>query len=252
MKTEITKSIEKALFNYCYESGQFAVDEVTMPAGYGIVDTLSVQFKGTSRKGYSKVWRFFEIKVTKADFFSKAVKSFYGHYNYFVFPASLYNEVKTYVPCDIGVLVADSSFNLTLEKKPKKKTLLIQEDFLDRALINSMAREVKKAKQIEKGLRIYKTETLATEMLARHPYNSESPLADMYEKLFLTNRGKFIQLLTESATTDNQKEMILGILDKRYQYFKQEVEYLTQEVDLLRKEKRKLRHELRCMKLSSE
>ena len=39
-------------------------------------------------------WRCYELKVTKADFRSTAKPSFVGHYNYFVLPSKLYEEVK--------------------------------------------------------------------------------------------------------------------------------------------------------------
>ena len=40
------------------------------------------------------IFRCYEIKVSKADYLSKATKSFKGHFNYFVFPEELYEEIK--------------------------------------------------------------------------------------------------------------------------------------------------------------
>lgn len=249
MKTDETTSIENALFNYCYDLNQYAVEEVSMPRNFGIVDMLSVQYLGSQDKGFKKIWRFFEIKITKADFFSKAVHSFHGHYNYYVLPEKLFDQVHESISSEIGVIISDKYFNLNLIKKPRRKQLDIQEEFLDRAILNSMAREVKKAKLVEKGLKIYNTEVLAREMVRRHPYNSESPLADMYEDMFLKDSKKFIQLLTENATSENQKDLIMSIFEKRYHYFKNEVVYLTEEIEELREQKRVLRSELRSIKL---
>ena len=41
------------------------------------------------------VFRCYEIKVSKSDLYSKAAKSFLGHYNYFVMPGKLWDEVKS-------------------------------------------------------------------------------------------------------------------------------------------------------------
>ncbi len=101
MKTPLTIEIESSLYQYCIEQGGLVVEEVTMPDDQGIVDTLSclTKFDG------SREWRCYELKVTKADFRSTAKLSFVGHYNYFVLPSKLYEEVKTEIPTGIGVLV---------------------------------------------------------------------------------------------------------------------------------------------------
>ncbi len=101
MKTPLTIEMESSLYQYCIEQGGIVVEEVTMPEDQGIVDTLSclTKFDG------SREWRCYELKVTKADFRSTAKLSFVGHYNYFVLPSTLYEDVKDEIPTDIGVLV---------------------------------------------------------------------------------------------------------------------------------------------------
>ncbi|MCE2139023.1 hypothetical protein GRC92_18590, partial [Streptococcus thermophilus] len=71
--------------------GAYVVEEVAMPADKGIVDTLSYQQLPDGQIE----WRCYELKVTKADFHSKAKLSFIGHYNYFVLPQQLYLEVQS-------------------------------------------------------------------------------------------------------------------------------------------------------------
>lgn len=46
-----------------------------------------------------------EIKVTKDDFHSKHGHNFVGNANYYVMPKELYNEVKSEIPDDIGVII---------------------------------------------------------------------------------------------------------------------------------------------------
>ena len=46
-----------------------------------------------------------EIKVTKDDFHSKHGHNFVGNANYYVMPKELYNEVKSEIPEDIGVII---------------------------------------------------------------------------------------------------------------------------------------------------
>ena len=51
-----------------------------------IVDILELN----SQKG----WCCYEIKISKSDFHSRAIKSFVGEYNYYLMPDELYEQVK--------------------------------------------------------------------------------------------------------------------------------------------------------------
>ena len=111
-KTAETLDLEARLLRYT--SGQFGCDEVTIgPAGCERVDYMTVDFKG--------VWRCYEIKVSKADFRSKARKTFVGHLNYYVMPQVLYEVVKVEIPKHVGVLVPVGP-HLCLESKKKSSS----------------------------------------------------------------------------------------------------------------------------------
>lgn len=100
MKTQLTRDLETTLYAYWQAQGATAVEEVTMPDDFGIVDTLVRQ-----KQQSETIWRCFELKVTKADFHSHAQLSFVGHYNYFVLTQRLYKAVAAEIPAGIGVLV---------------------------------------------------------------------------------------------------------------------------------------------------
>jgi len=163
MKTELTRTLEVALLNYCEEAGQFGIEEVTMPKRLGIVDMLSYQLK-TSHNGRGKpitfnpIWRCYEIKSSKADFYSRAKKTFIGHYNYYVMPQELYEIVKKDIPEDIGVFVLvyeawrnpahELPYTLSSFKRAKSVELKLSHDEIYRQYIGSMHREVNKARRI--------------------------------------------------------------------------------------------------------
>ena len=95
------------------------------------VDCLSYDTNG--------IWRCYEIKVSKADFHSKAKKTFCGHYNYYVLTSDLYEEIKDEIPNHIGVYVGGS-----LVKKAKKQELSVDEQVLKDSMIRSLYRESEK------------------------------------------------------------------------------------------------------------
>jgi len=92
------------------------------------VDYITYDTKG--------IWRCYEIKVSKADFHSKAAKSFVGNYNYYVMPQSLYDTVKAEIPQHIGVYVG-----VECVKKAKKQPLAIDENILKDNMIRSLFRD---------------------------------------------------------------------------------------------------------------
>lgn len=98
-----------------------------------IVDLL----ESNSQKG----WVCYEIKISKSDFHSKAIKSFVGHYNYYLMPKDLYEQVKEEIPKEIGVYSYDGKM-LNLVKKAKRQELVngIDEQ-LSYGMIRSLARE---------------------------------------------------------------------------------------------------------------
>lgn len=121
----------------CILNRSFGVTEVTI-GWYGRkrVDFVEVNTKGDIRC--------YEIKVTKSDFHSKNGHNFVGHYNYYVMPKSLYEQVRKEIPDHIGVYVE----GLHSVKKAKRKNIRNAEN-LKLYVIRSMAREVKKAFESE-------------------------------------------------------------------------------------------------------
>lgn len=147
-KAEETIEIEKALYKATNKMGVFGCLEVTIGwKGNERVDYLTMDTKG--------VWRCYEIKVTRNDFYSKANNTFIGNYNYYVMPSELYDRVKKDIPNHVGVL--DEYCNNL--KKPTKQELAVDEDILKNSMIRSLSREVdKKAENLPSikinGLRI--------------------------------------------------------------------------------------------------
>lgn len=131
-KSELTLQLEKDLWNSTHKLGTFGCFEVTIGwNGKERADYVTYDTEG--------IWRFYEIKVSKADFQSKAKHSFYGHYNYFVMPNELYEEVKNDIPIDIGV-----SNGSCILKKARKRELIISNDELKDFFIRSLQRECAK------------------------------------------------------------------------------------------------------------
>lgn len=85
------------------------------------------------------IFRCYEIKVSKADFHSKACNTFVGHFNYYVMPAELYEKVISEIPSHIGVYVNGSCY-----KNPKKQQPTVDIQTLKNSMIRSLSREVEK------------------------------------------------------------------------------------------------------------
>jgi hypothetical protein len=131
-KTELTKQLEKKIWDETNKLGIFGCFEVTIGwAGDERVDYMTYDTKG--------IWRCYEIKVSKADFHSKAKKTFIGNYNYYVMPKELYEEVKEEIPRHIGVYCEN-----WLVKRPKKQPLGVDEQVLKDSMIRSLSRENEK------------------------------------------------------------------------------------------------------------
>ncbi|MBS7020385.1 MAG: hypothetical protein KH135_00730, partial [Firmicutes bacterium] len=83
------------------------------------------------------IFRCYEIKVTKQDFYSKAKKTFVGNYNYYAMPKELYEEVKQDIPDYVGVV--DTYCNCL--KRPKKVELKVDKEKLLISMVKSLNRE---------------------------------------------------------------------------------------------------------------
>jgi hypothetical protein len=126
--------LERAIWGKTRKQGVFGCFEVTIGwFGNERVDYLTYDTKG--------IWRCYEIKVSKSDFYSKAHNTFIGHYNYYVMPLELYEQVKDDIPKHIGVWNWDGRWGL---KRPKRQELGIDEQILKDSLIRSLYREAEK------------------------------------------------------------------------------------------------------------
>lgn len=203
MKTKLTLEMEEALYYYCREQGDVVVEEVTMPADRGIVDTLSCRFLADG----SLEWRCYELKVTKADFYSQAKLSFVGHYNYFVLPFALFEKVKEDIPSNVGVMLyrsfeqADTELaagSLMIVKKPQRKELEVDSGALTQRFIASQAREVGKAKKVAKGLGGYHLEELYKELKRRQTdYDLYGGETNYYERFLEDTQIEAVEALRE-------------------------------------------------------
>lgn len=131
-KTEMTLKLEQQIYTATAKQGTFGCFEVTI-GWYGRerVDYMTYDTNG--------IFRCYEIKVSLSDFRSPAIKSFCGHFNYYVLTEELYEKVKGDIPKHIGVYVGGR-----LAKRPKKQELQVDEQTLKNSLIRSLAREAQK------------------------------------------------------------------------------------------------------------
>lgn len=96
---------------------------------------------------FKDIFRCYEIKISKSDFHSEHGHNFVGHYNYYVMPKELYEEVKDEIPKETGVYGSyeyKDNISLELLKKAKKQELKVEMGILKNSMIRSLSREVTK------------------------------------------------------------------------------------------------------------
>jgi hypothetical protein len=134
----LTLQLEREIWEATHKQGVFCCFEVTIGwFGKERVDYMTYDTKG--------IFRCYEIKVIKSDFHSKAHNTFLGHYNYYVMPRELYEQVKDEIPSHIGVYIGGRC-----AKRAKKINPPIDIQILKDSLIRSLSREVEK--QIKSGI----------------------------------------------------------------------------------------------------
>jgi hypothetical protein len=153
MKTDLTRICEKAI---CKESGAgglgvYGCFEATIGEGYGQerVDYMTMDSDG--------IFRCYEVKISKADFYSKASLSFLGHYNYLVMPEKLIEELKDDVKLDgakahgIGIYAVDPEKGTArCIRKATRKNAFQNTQKLMFAMIRSLSKQaLKEAKNDE-------------------------------------------------------------------------------------------------------
>ncbi|MCY9532954.1 hypothetical protein M5X04_26960 [Paenibacillus alvei] len=131
-KSEATIELERKIYVATNKKGIFGCFEVTI----GWFGTERVDYMTYDTRG---IWRCYEIKASKSDFYSKAKKTFVGHFNYFVMTRELYEQVKHDIPDGIGVYVGGASV-----KRAKRRELSVDEQTLKNSLIRSLSREADK------------------------------------------------------------------------------------------------------------
>lgn len=229
MKTKLTKDLEKTLYQYCLEQGSYVVEEVVMPDKKGIVDTLSYQQLADNQIE----WRCYELKVTKADFHSKAKLSFIGNYNYFVLPQKLYLEIQDEIPSRIGVLIYRAFDKKAVEatpqnlrtpgflmiaKKAQFQDLQVDEAQLTSHFVASLFREVDKAKKVEKGLQLYSDDKLFKELRKRQKtgYDVYNPDKNLYDRFVADLRDEAIDGLQDELDARNAECQELKLKLQKY------------------------------------
>ena len=143
-----TRELEMAIFKKLRKIGTYICFEVMMPSENnrtGInnerVDLITYEKKG--------IWRFYELKITKQDYYSKNKHTFRGHFNYYVLPDNLYDEVKHDIAEHIGVYLATDYGSRYINgrifcecvKKAKKQPLCVDNDKLKFAFMQALSRE---------------------------------------------------------------------------------------------------------------
>ena len=138
MKTQKTLDIENALASHTKHNRIFGCFEVTIGwYGQERVDYLTMD--------YDYAWRCHEIKISKSDFYSRAKKTFCGHYNYYVMPLELFEIVKGDIPTHIGVKCLDKYGCIESVKRAKRQDVSPDiEKVLLASMIRSLCREIDK------------------------------------------------------------------------------------------------------------
>ena len=131
MKTEATQQLERDIRAATRKIGVFGCFEVTI----GYVGNERVDFM--TYEPAKQIFRCYEIKVSKADFHSKAAVSFVGHYNYYVLTKELYKEVADEIPPGIGVYVGQSCM-----RKAKRTNIPEERVYTERRSVNGRSQEI--------------------------------------------------------------------------------------------------------------
>lgn len=133
-KTTLTLQLEKEIHEVTSRLGLVGCTEVSIgKGGKERLDYMTIDSKD--------VVRCYEVKVSKQDFYSKAKKSFVGHYNYYVMPKELYDLVEKDIPKHIGVYCG---INYGFVKNPRKQELKVKFDVLKTSMMFALYREAVK------------------------------------------------------------------------------------------------------------
>lgn len=146
-----TKELECYIYEHLKKQGTYLCFEVAMPNLIHntrcMVVKERVDLLSYDTHGY---WRFYELKISKSDFYSKAKHTFLGNFNYYVMPQELYYQVKDDIADSIGVWIVRNSGYCECVKKPKKQELQIKHDDLFFNFMQGLSREYQKFRKIKR------------------------------------------------------------------------------------------------------
>lgn len=164
-----------------------------------IVDILELN----SQKG----WICYEIKISKSDFHSEAIKSFVGNYNYYLMPEELYNKVQNEIPKEIGVYTYKNKY-LTLVKKSRKQKLI---EGIDGQLNYGMIRGLNREREKQR----YKIELIYYNDLQNYIYKIQDEISKKRNELW---NLKHYEIGKKQEINDIEIEM--DILEEVYRNLK--------------------------------
>ena len=144
-----TKEIEHIAYKHFSKIGWYGCFEIAIPRA--IVNKYHRERLDFLTYETTGIWRAYEIKRNKQDFYSGHAWSWIGHYNYFIMPKELYEEVKDDIPEGIGVwciYVQGKRKWMECEKKPKKRELLCSHEDMTFSLMQGLSREYKKYRKL--------------------------------------------------------------------------------------------------------
>lgn len=131
-RKETTEYLTRRIFSNTRRMGLFGCFEVTIGLGGSErVDYMTFDSKG--------IFRCYEVKSSKEDFYSDAKWSFVGHYNYFVLTKEVFEEVKGDIPDGVGAYVNGYA------RKRAKKNNDVDTENLKTSMIRSLYREFEKS-----------------------------------------------------------------------------------------------------------
>ena len=187
MKTDLTLKLEREIWLATVRQGVFGCYEVTIGQyGRERVDFMTMDTNG--------IFRCYEIKISKSDFHSSAAQTFCGHYNYFVMPQALYEQVKAEIPKDIGVFCEarfrdGAAYELApcvCIKRAQRRELTTPVEVLKDSLIRSLSRDV--GKQVHSGsptlIEMYNRELAEERHMSEYYRKQCDILRGQYEHLY--------------------------------------------------------------------
>lgn len=189
MKTELTLMLERNIWKATHKPGVFSAFEVTI--GLSGVGNERVDYL-TYDTGH--IFRCYEIKASKSDFHSPAAKTFCGHFNYFVMPFTLFQQVKDEIPKGIGVFCEARSRDPQLAKlepcacirRAQRRELSVPPDVLKDSMIRALSRDL--GKQMLSGsptlMECYNRELAEARSTIQHYRRQAEQMCEQYKHLY--------------------------------------------------------------------